>query len=173
MAEIILPKTYIREIGKPVIFLLGPIRSAPLWQDDAIRFLLHEDVLIASPRRSVDDSLKQYVASGDKSYFPRQRAWEWHYQEIASQNGALLFWLPKEAVHNCKKSYGLMTSNEFGHWTAMQQMYGNIPLVFGTDGGFNEWSTFEYDLKKKIPEVDVKRSLEETCREAAMLTLRK
>jgi len=166
--NIILPNTYVQDLDRPLIFLLGPVRCGPLWQDDAIEYLLSQDknILIANPRRSVKESLKPYVISGNDSIFQRQREWEWHYQDKTSMKGVLMFWLPQEANHSCEKSYALMTSNEFGHWTAMYQTNRNINLVFGTDGKFNEWKTFQYDLQRKAPDIVVQNSLEETCRQA-------
>ena len=168
---IILPKTHIRDDDRSIIFLLGPIRSAPLWQDDAIDCILSytEDILIANPRRNVKKSLENYVIQGDQGYFNRQRAWEWHYQEKAAISGALMFWFPKEAEHHCEKSYGLMTSNEFGHWTARKQVDDTIGLAIGSDGQFNEWDTFEYDLRLKLPSQIINKTLEQTCREALKL----
>ncbi len=37
MAKVIIPKTYVKEVQTSLIFLAGPIRGAPNWQDEAIR----------------------------------------------------------------------------------------------------------------------------------------
>ena len=57
MSKLILPKTYISNLDMPLIFLAGPIRGAPNWQDDAIRFLFSQEknLAIASPRLRTDD----------------------------------------------------------------------------------------------------------------------
>ena len=59
MGRIIIPKTYVKDIKAPLIFLAGPIGSAPNWQDEAIDFLLSKDsdLIIASPRREIRDNL--------------------------------------------------------------------------------------------------------------------
>jgi hypothetical protein len=173
MGRVIIPKTYVKDIALPLIFLAGPIRSAPNWQDQAIELLFSRDpdLVIASPRRGARDKIAPYIAEGDESYFPRQRAWEWYYMNKAAENGCILFWLPKEAEHHCDKSYAFMTSNEFGHWTAYRQLGQKVNLAIGTDGKFTEWHTLEYDLKVKCPDLvpKVKNTLEQTCDEAIRL----
>jgi len=171
--NIILPNTYVQTNDKSLIFLLGPIRSAPSWQDDAIEFIMsyNKDILIANPRRNVNASLQKYVIRGVQTHFDRQRAWEWEYQDIAARNGVLMFWFPKEANHHCDKSYGLMTSNEFGHRTAVKMFDNTVRLAIGTDTQFNEWDTFAYDLRRKLPSLYVENTLEDTCKEALRLIL--
>jgi hypothetical protein len=64
-----------------------------------------------------------------------------------------------------------MTSNEFGHWTAYKQ-WEQVNLAIGRDGNFREWSTLEFDLKKKVPEMitNIKETLEDTCKEAIKIS---
>ena len=173
MGNIILPKTYVANLDAPLIFLAGPIRSAPNWQDEAIEIILSEDsgVLIASPRRGVRENLEKYVLSGDANFFPRQRAWERHYLDVAGkpeseQGGAVLFWLPGEAEHNCQKVYGAMTRIELGQWMANYQHEPEVRFCVGSDGNFPELHTIAYDLKLDAPDKDIKKTLEETCAEA-------
>jgi hypothetical protein len=40
MGKVIIPKTYVKDIEAPLIFLAGPVKGAPNWQDEAIIFLL-------------------------------------------------------------------------------------------------------------------------------------
>ena len=107
MKGIIIPKTYVENIKVPLIFLAGPIIGAPNWQDEAIDILLSQahELVIASPRRGIRDKIATYVIFGNQDYFPRQRAWERYYFDIASKKGSILFWLPGEVEHNCKKAY--------------------------------------------------------------------
>jgi len=167
---LIIPKTYI-QVDAPLIFLLGPIRSAPLWQDDAAQIILSEnpDLFVISPRGGIRDKIRPYVILKDESHFQRQREWEWHYQVKSARKGALMFWLPQEAEHHCDKSYGLMTSNEFGHWTALYQGDKSINLCVGSDGLFPELRTFVYDLQRKAPDKIIFSTLEKTCAEAVRL----
>ncbi len=170
-SKVIIPKTYIQEIKEPLIFLAGPIRSAPNWQDKAIEFLFSQNsnLVIVSPRRGIRDKIAPYIISGDENYFPRQRAWERHYLEIASRTGAILFWLPREEEHNCEKVYGAMTRLEIGQWMTRYKFDKNVRFCVGSDGKFPELNTIEYDLKLDAPDKDIKKTLEETCLEAIAL----
>lgn len=172
MSKLIIPKTYVQDLQEPLIFLAGPIRSAPNWQDEAVHYLfsLNPNLAIASPRRDVRESIVQYIVSGNETYFPRQRAWERHYLDIASRTGAILFWLPGEEQHQCKKVYGAMTRVELGQWMANYRNNQEVRFCIGSDGEFSELDTIRYDLHLDAPHKEIKKSLEETCAEAVMLT---
>src|SRR3989338_8649180 len=171
MGKLIIPKTYVQELGAPLIFLAGPIRSAPNWQDEAINLLFSQEpnLVIASPRRGVRDKIAAHIATGDENYFPRQRAWERHYLDIASKTGAILFWLPGEAEHDCQKVYGAMTRLELGQWMTRYYFDKNVRFCIGSDSQFPELNTVEFDLKMDAPDKDIKKTLEETCAEALRL----
>ena len=85
MAGVIIPKTYVKEVSAPLIFLAGPIGSAPNWQDKAIDIILSQnnDLIVVSPRRGIRESIASYILQGDENYFPRQRAWERYYLDLA------------------------------------------------------------------------------------------
>jgi hypothetical protein len=168
MAEVIIPKTYIEQINNPTIFLAGPIRSAPNWQDEAINILISKNpsLTIASPRRGIRESIANYVIKGDENYFPRQRAWERHYLDLASKTGAILFWLPKEEEHKCEKVYGAMTRVEIGQWMTNYKYDNSLGFCVGSDGKFPELHTIEYDLQLDAPDKIINGSLEATCEEA-------
>lgn len=171
MSKLIIPKTYVQELITPLIFLAGPIRSAPNWQDEAIDFLFLQEpnLAIASPRRGVRDKIATYIITGDETYFPRQRAWERHYLDIASKTGTILFWLPGEAEHDCKKVYGAMTRVEIGQWMTEYKHDKNVRFCVGSDDKFPELHTIEYDLQLDSPDKKILRTLEETCTEAVRL----
>jgi hypothetical protein len=173
MVNLILPKNYVQNIDSPLIFLAGPIKGAPSWQNEAVKIIhsLEPNFFVASPSRRMGKEVAGYVVSGDSNYFQRQRAWEWHYMSLAAKKGCILFWLPGEIQHSCDKSYAFMTSNEFGHWTAYKQ-WEQVNLAIGRDGNFREWSTLEFDLKKKVPEMitNIKETLEDTCKEAIKIS---
>ena len=171
MSRIILPKTYVG-INKPLIFLAGPIRSAPNWQDEAIDilFAIEKDILVASPRRGTKNSLQEYVVKGEEDHFPRQRAWERHYLPIASKNGAIMFWLPGEEKHDCKKVYGAMTRIELGQWMTRYSLDNRHRVCVGGDGNFPEFDTICYDLSKDMEYIEIHDKLEDTCREALRLS---
>lgn len=171
MIKVIIPKTYVKEITAPLIFLAGPIKGAPDWQDEAIEILSSQniDLIIASPRKEIKGEIAKYILSGDETYFPRQRAWERHYLDIASKRGVILFWLPKEIEHNCAKAYGATTRMELGQWMTMYKHDKSMRFCVGSDGGFSELSPIEYDLSLDAPDKDIKKTLKETCLEALRL----
>lgn len=171
MIKIIIPNTYIKEITSPLIFLAGPIRGAPNWQNEAIDILSSQNtnLIIASPRKEIENEFTKHVLSGDETYFSRQRAWERHYLDIASRKGAILFWLPEEVEHNCAKAYGATTRLELGQLMTMYKHDKSIRFCIGSDGRFSELSTIEYDLSLDAPDKDIKKTLKETCLEALRL----
>ncbi len=171
MAGVIIPKTYVDNVESPLIFLAGPIKGAPLWQDEAIRilFAIDSQLTVASPRRGIRENIAAYILNGDDNNFPRQRAWEKHYLERASKTGAILFWLPGEVEHSCEKSYAAMTRKELGDWTTAYRYDKSIRFCVGSDGKFSELDTLKYDLSIDIPDKVIMNSLEETCEEALRL----
>lgn len=171
MGKLIIPKTYVLDFEVPLIFLAGPIRSAPNWQDDAIDLLFSQEqnLVIASPRRGSRDKIAPYIISGDQNYFPRQRAWERHYLDIASKTGAILFWLPGEAEHDCKKAYGAMTRVEIGQCMTNYKHDKNVRFCVGSDGIFPEIDIITYDLSLDAPDKKICKTLDETCSEAVRL----
>ncbi len=171
MGKVIIPKTYVREIEDPLVFLAGPIIGAPNWQDEAIEILfsMEPDLVIATPRRGIRDRIAPYVVNGDENYFPRQRAWERHYLDIASKTGAILFWLPGQAEYNPNKVYGATTRLELGQWMTNYRYDNSVRFCIGTDGNFPEVDIILYDLKLDAPDKKVFPSLKETCAEAIRL----
>ncbi len=176
MGGVIIPCAHITLLDQPLIFLAGPMKGAPLWQDDAIQYILSQrsDIIVASPRKGIRPAIEQHIFDGEHDYFSRTRAWERHYIELAacgSQGGALLFWLPGEIEHHCDKSYGAMTRLELGQWMTRYNRDSSIRLCIGTDGHFSEFETIAYDLSLDVPDKKVHRTLEETCRAALDLIL--
>ncbi len=175
MKKVIIPKTYVQDTKLPLIFLAGPIISAANWQDEAIGLLLSQnsDLVIASPRKGIRDKIAPYIAKGDENYFPRQRAWERYYLNIASRTGAILFWLPGEEEHNCEKVYGAMTRVEIGQWMTNYRHDNSVRFCIGSDGKFPELHIIEYDLQEEAPDKRIFSTLEETCSEAIQLVNQK
>jgi hypothetical protein len=179
MAQIIMPKTYIRDVQYPVIFLAGPIRGAPPWQDEAIRFLISQEnkITIINPNRTLDPEFFRYIADGEKTHFHRQRAWERHYLHEAGsmklRYGCVMFWLPGEEKHDCRKSYGAMTRTELGQWMTKYAFDNSTRMCVGTDGKFSEIDTILYDLSLDAPGLKINNSLEETCFEALEIALKR
>ena len=170
MTNLIIPKTHVKDIRVPLIFLAGPIRGAPNWQDEAIEFLLsqNQDLVIASPRRELNSKFKPYLLSGSED-FPRQRAWERYYLDLASKTGAIVFWLPGETNHDCKKAFGAMTRFELAQWSTRYTYDKSVKFCIGTDGNFSEFDTIRYDLSLDAPDKNVFGDLKSTCLEALRL----
>jgi hypothetical protein len=173
--RLIIPKIYVKDINYPIIFLAGPIRSAPNWQDKAIKYIISKDpnIIIASPRRGIRDNISPYIITGDENYFPRQRAWERHYLDVATSNGAIMFWLPFEEEHNCNKVYGAMTRFELGLVLGWYKYNKEISFCIGTDNDFSEFDIMNYDLKLDAPLKEIQYSLEKTCDKAIELANQK
>ena len=49
MPHVVIPKTYVEEIGDPIIFLAGPIKGAPNWQSEAITIISSYDLRLRPP----------------------------------------------------------------------------------------------------------------------------
>ncbi len=174
--KIILPKTHAKP-EFPLIYLAGPIRSAPEWQDKAIELLLSvmPDCTVANPRRYVSKTLQEYVAKCDNAFFPRQRAWERHYMEIAATEreggktkSALLFYLPAEEKQDRDKVYGHMTQYELGEWITRYELNPKTSMVIGADQRYPELGTVTYDISSRT-NLTILNGLEETVREAARI----
>jgi len=168
--RLVISKNYIG-IDEPLIFLAGPIVGASNWQDEAVEiiFSLNPNLIIASPKWGIRESIAKYIVNGDENYFRRARAWERHYIEIASKNGAIMFWLPGEEKHDCNKVYGAMTRIELGQWLTRYSLDNKVRFCIGSDGKFSELRTIEFDFKTDAPDKVMFNSLEETCREAVRL----
>lgn len=163
----------------PVLFLAGPSRNAPRWQEEAISFLLNKDkqIFVASPTREIRSDLRPYIEVDKPEYevFERQRAWEQYYLYAAASRGCIVFWLPKESSEKeyTDKVYAHITMMELGEWIARKKIDEKINLVIGTDGNFPEWRTIEYEIKTEIPTVPVCKSLQETIETSLNLSNKK
>src|SRR3989338_1466780 len=168
MSPIILPNNYYDCMDTPFIYLAGPIKSAPPWQDEAIRYILANDsgVMIATPQRILANDLTQNVIHRGEPRFHRQRAWERHYMDLAAKSGALLFWLPEEHEHDCEKAYGAVTRFELGIWLERICNAPELHVCIGTDGRFSEWHTYAYDFSQDAPNLRIFETLKATCKEA-------
>ena len=168
MSRIILPKTHVpMEEDERLYFLAGPIRGADNWHYDAMDILqqLDPNSYIASPRRTLREDLEKFRVYGGEN-FSRQRAWEKHYLEYASQHGSILFWLPGETEHNCEKAFGAITRFEMGQWLERYRQDNSTKWVFGSNGEFPELSTIQYDMTLDAPDLKLCSTLQETCEAA-------
>jgi hypothetical protein len=161
--RILLPRTYIEKLEKPLIFLAGPIRYAQDWQEKAIDYLLSNDngVIIANPRWDAGQRIKNLAINGESNYFKRQRVWERYYLKIASHTGAVLFWLANAP--------GFMTRFELGQISAEYKHNNSTRFCVGGEKGFIDIDTIRYDLSEDAPDKEIFDTLEETCSEAIKL----
>ncbi|MFA7315608.1 MAG: nucleoside 2-deoxyribosyltransferase domain-containing protein [Candidatus Paceibacterota bacterium] len=160
----------------PTIFLAGPIRNAPKWQEEAIKILLDRDekLFVSSPTRELSKDLMSSVEKDNPfnyQTFERQRAWEQYYLNSASQKGCIIFWLPREAEPKefPDKVYAHITMMELGEWIARKKADKEINIVFGSDGNFPEWSTILYEIASELPTVPIRNSLEDVIDTAIQL----
>ena len=161
MGKIISPIEFVEIITNPVIFLAGPIRGAPKWHEEAIKYLFsqEENLTIVSPSR-----INRTKIPSEK--FSRQREWELYYLDLASKKGAIMFWLPGETEHKCEKSYGAMTRIELGESFVKYSKDNSFRFCIGSDGKFSELDTIKVDLEEYVPGKRIFTTLKETCDEA-------
>lgn len=168
------------ELGRmPTIFLAGPVRNAPKWQEEAIRLLVetNESVFVASPTRYVSDDIVPFLEvdspAGDYIVVDRQRDWELRYLELAEEYGCILVWLPAEAEvkEHPEKIYAHITMMELGGLITKCESNEKINLVIGTDRKFPEWPTILFDLETKVPHVQIHYTLKEAVEAALDLAL--
>lgn len=150
-----------------IIFLAGPIQSAPDWHSDAIKTL--EDLL------SKEDDLDFVVASPkmlnkpEEFYYNKQVAWESKYLKHAD---VILFWLanPIPEELDPTRSYAQTTRFEIAEWFGKKccDKKGNINIVVGIEPGFHGEryirQRFEVDLNMKVYD-----NLTDTCNAAVKI----
>ncbi len=177
---VIHPKSIPPNGGAEMCFLMGPIRNAPAWHEDAIDILARlakedEDTLylrIHCPKRK-----EHLVRSSDTvsppeqihRTFTRQREWEFETQRPSVQSAGLLFWLPKEGAKEFPNNvYGAITQVEFGYWLACASLDKTLRIAFGTDGVYNgETHTLLYDIEHLAPHLlPMHTTLESLCRQS-------
>ena len=146
-------------IAGPLVFLAGPIQGAPPWQAEAIRLLgdLVPHVHVANPRR-------EYL-SGEFAY-DAQVDWETHHLRRAADDGVILFWLAREAVHDCGRAYAQTTRFELAEWKVRHERDG-ARLVVGIEDGFTGAKYVRRRLAQDCPAVPLFAPLEEACRRVA------
>ena len=169
MRRLILPKNKV-EVDGPLIFLAGPIRGAPSWQDDAIEYIHARDpaIHVASPRRDTSDHIAAEALLSDV-HFPRQLDWERHYLEYASEKGAILFWLPLAKEATPGKTYARDTRGELGEWRGRSVYNPHIRLAIGGEAEFDGLDVMRRCYEDVIPGFQLYATLEETCDAALRL----
>ena len=157
--KIILPPNYETINGK-LVFLAGPIQGAPDWQQEAIDYfkIRVPNLNVASPRRHIERK-----GEFSPEMYNEQVDWETHHLRRASQDGAIMFWLAREAQHDCGRAYAQTSRFELGEWKTRHERDGT-KLVVGIAEGFTNRRYLMRRLSQDCPEVPVCSTLEETCR---------
>lgn len=145
----------------PLVFLAGPIQGAPPWQAEAIRLLTETapHLHIANPRRDYRPGEFEYDAQVD---------WETHQLRRAAADGVILFWLAREAAHDCGRAYAQTTRFELAEWKVRHERDG-ARLVVGIEDGFSGARYIRRRLGQDCPAIPLCARLEEACRRAGEL----
>ncbi len=148
-----------------LIFLAGPIQGAKDWQSDAVKYLqsLDDALHIASPRR-IDDSSGDY---SEQKYIG-QLDWEEYHLQKAWRNGVVMFWLAREFQHQCDRAYAQTSRFELGESKVRHEVNWS-KLVVGIESGFSGERYIRRRFSIDCPDVLLKDSLKETCKEAVKL----
>ena len=112
---------------------------------------------IASPRQPLESG---HDFPPDK--YDEQVDWETHYLRRAASNGAILFWLAKEAVPHPERAYAQTTRFELGEWKELSTRSG-ANLILGIEEGFPGARYIERRIGQDLPKVPLCSTLEETC----------
>jgi len=169
--KIILPVNYPKHEGN-IIFLAGPVMSAPRWQNESIKRIkkLDSDVNIACPSYEIED---EYIGDNFLGFdelplnydncWP-EVDWQMHYLEEAFTKGCLLFWLAREINHQCSYPYAQGTRSEL-----FSKLNSEGNLVLGIEDGFSGDKYTRYYFNKKRSETPIFSTLKETCQAAVDL----
>ncbi len=159
MAEIVTPPVLYYNHSLPVMFLAGPIQGVEDWQAEAIKILEQiPGFVIASPRRP-NISIKGDLEEKD---YKEQVDWEHYFLGSARGYGVTLFWLAREKMHDCTRSYAQTTRFELGEAMANHVLTG-AKLVVGIEDGFTNARYIRLTLGKKAPSVTICDNLYATC----------
>jgi hypothetical protein len=148
-------------LAGPVVFLAGPIQGAPDWQAEAVRLLAGRapHVHVANPRRAYFPGEFVYDAQVD---------WETHHLRRAAADGVVLFWLAREAAHDCGRAYAQTTRFELAEWKVRHERDG-VRLVVGIEDGFTGARYVRRRFAQDCPRVPLCATLAEACSRAAEL----
>lgn len=156
------PTEYIeKEITRPVIFLAGPIQGTADWQTEAAEIIrkTNSGIIIAFPR-------KDYL--GGQFDYGQQVDWETYHLRKAAENGAIMFWLPKESHKIDGRAYAQTSRIELGEWKVRHERDG-AKLVIGIERGFSGERYIRRRFGQDCPEVPILDSLRKTCLTAVRL----
>src|SRR3989344_5093862 len=176
MLRLILPKSYIElNDSDYLIFLAGPIKGAPLWQDNAIEIInkIDDSVYLASPSKELRQSYLDNALQGDNNRFSRQAFWERFYlkKARAKSRRAIMFWLPAQTEEmplnpntNFPRSYARDTRGELGGWGwGILENDRKAPIIVGAEDNFDGLSVVKANFYDVMPDMKFYSTLEDTC----------
>lgn len=148
-------------VDGPVVFLAGPIKGAPDWQGEAIRWFAEHGpgIAVASPRRT--DRTTEFD-------YDTQVEWETHHLRRAADRGVILFWLAREVVSVPGRAYAQTTRFELAEWKMRHERDG-ARLVLGIEDGFSGERYIRHRFDRDCPQVPVVSSLPAACAAATEL----
>ena len=121
---------------KKIVFLAGPIKGAPNWQEGAIKDLSDLDIYVANPRR---ENVKNFNLD-------LQIAWESRFLATAD---LILFWIPPKEEDIAGREYAQTSRFELGEWAAKTNYNkGNKKIIVGINDGFVGKSYIELRLSE-------------------------
>jgi hypothetical protein len=173
--KILIPTRYVKDTT-PLIFLAGPVKNAPEWRNYAIDFIRRVDknITIAVPAPTNDaikyirEDLSKYIVDENESgRYTNYRNWKEKYEDIAANNGALMFWIPREEKEYLEyEEYGLATAYEIEYWADILRVDKNLNVSVGIEGTFKLWNAEDYDNLFRNTNIQVQKSLEHTLHDA-------
>lgn len=175
--RIIVPKNNVNTYNEPVIFLAGPVSNGNSWQNKAIEIIKSKNphTYIAFPDYAgiLDE---KWIKWSEKQgcLFEYQLEWEQHYLEIAENNGAILFWLPKQSREmsiskesGFTRTYARDTRPETGAWGwGLLRCQPKAHVAVGGEEGFDGLSVMRRNFKKYAPHIPFRNNLELVCEDA-------
>ncbi len=152
------------------IFLAGPIQGADNWQEKLIKLLekqlseknIKKNIVIASPRRT------EFIKTNFD--YSEQVDWESMFLNRASDNGIVVFWLPKEKnkEENKGRSYAQTTRFEIGEF---YNKANNI--IIGGSLQFDGIRYIKYKLSKNKKEFQFYTNLSDAANSIIELIIKK
>ncbi|MCA9384371.1 MAG: hypothetical protein KC582_02705 [Candidatus Magasanikbacteria bacterium] len=154
-SPVITVPSYRQNLGTtPLIFLAGPIKNAPNWQAEAISIFLamKPQPTIANPRGS-DPWHGDYKAQVD---------WERLHLNHACKYGVVLFWMSREASHDCRRSYAQTTRIEWGR-VFERFLNQGARIAIGVETGFSGEKYIKDMIDTEAPALRINSDLTDTC----------
>jgi hypothetical protein len=123
----------LRTTGDLAVFVAGTISGTPDWQQDVVRMLRDERVVLLNPRRA-------QLEVGDKDSAAKQIEWEYRHLRRAD---AILFWCARETI-------APIVLYELGAWSMTTK-----PIFVGVHPEYPRRQDVEVQTRLARPEVRV------------------